>query len=152
MEMDPWFVSGFVDGEGSFLVSFSCREKMNLGVEVRPSFAVAQHERNEAVLQSIQEYFQCGTIRFNRSDQTYKYEVRSLDELRRCVTPHFEEYPLFTSKRKDFEALRTICQMMAEKEHLTKTGMIHVIEIAYRMNNLGARRYQKDDLLRIVER
>lgn len=152
MKTHPWFVSGFVDGEGSFLVSFSVRDKMSLGIEVRPSFTVSQHERSLKVLNSLQSYFGCGSIRFNNSDQTYKYEVRSLNDLIKKVIPHFEQYPLMTSKQSDFEALRDICRHMSEKTHLSPSGMTTIIKMAYQMNNLGARRYSKEDLLRIVGR
>ena len=77
MEMNS-YVTGFVDGEGSFLVSFSKRMKMNTGVEVRPAFTVSQHKRNKNILLSIQKHFSCGTVRFNKHDDTWKYEVRSL--------------------------------------------------------------------------
>jgi hypothetical protein len=47
------YVTGFVDGEGSFLVSFSKRAKMLTGIEVRPSFTVSQHERSRNVLELL---------------------------------------------------------------------------------------------------
>ena len=39
-----WYLSGYTDGEGSFIISFSPREKLKVGIEVRPSFAVAQRK------------------------------------------------------------------------------------------------------------
>ena len=152
MEIQPWFVSGFVDGEGSFLVSFSIRKKMKVGIEARPSFALAQHKRNKEIIIGLQRFFQCGGVRFNNHDQTYKFEVRGLNDLVEKIFPHFEQYPLLTSKKTDFETLRQVCRLMKENRHLSVSGMKQVIELAYRMNNLGARRHAKEDLLRIVER
>ena len=152
MEVSSWYISGFVDGEGSFFVSFSLREKLKIGVEVRPSFAVAQHKRSKEVLKRLQNYFGCGAIRFNKRDQTYKYEVRSLDDLIKKIIPHFEQYPLVTSKNNDFETLRDICHRMKDNQHKTVKGIKQIIHKAYMMNNIGARRYTKDQLLKVVGR
>ncbi len=39
---------------------------------------------------------------------------------------------------------------MKENKHLSKDGITEIIELSYKMNNLGSRRYKKDHLLRIV--
>lgn len=150
MEINPWYVSGIVDGEGSFLVSFSRRDKLSVGIEVRPSFTVSQNKRNLSVLEELKNYFACGGIRFDSHDQTYKYEVRSLDDLIKKIMPHFDRYPLRTSKQNDFEILRKICRSMKSNLHLSTNGIKEIIASAYTMNNIGARRYLKTDLLNIV--
>lgn len=149
---DAAYVSGFVDGEGSFLVSFQMRSKMATGVEVRPSFTISQHQRNRQILDWIQRYFGCGSIRFNKRDQTFKYEVRSLDDLLLKVAPHFKQYPLKTSKSKDFESFKNICKLMKEGQHLSRDGIVKIFDLAYGMNNLGARRYDKRSLLQMVSK
>ncbi len=141
------YITGFVDGEGSFLVSFSRRPQLKVGIEVRPSFNVGQHARSESILHELQRYFGCGSVRFDRHDQTYKYEVRSLADLIGRIIPHFERVPLQTSKKNDFGSLVRICRLMAAGEHHKKEGVIKIIHLAYQMNNLGARRYAKEVLL-----
>lgn len=144
------YISGFVDGEGSFLVSFQQRSKMKTGIEVRPSFTVSQHRRSSKVLLELQKYFGCGGIRFNRGDQTYKYEVRSLADLNAKIIPHFEKHPLKTTKSEDFSKFKFICKLMKESKHLSKSGISQIIDVAYTMNNIGARKYTKKLLLKIV--
>ena len=96
-----WF-TGFTDGEGSFCISFTLRKKMKLGIEVRPSFSIAQHKTSLACLELILSNFNCGGIRFNKIDQTYKYEIRNIKDLNDIIIPHFEKYGLLTIKQKDF--------------------------------------------------
>lgn len=146
------YISGFVDGEGSFLVSFQQRAKMSTGIEARPSFTISQHRRNKEILFQICEYFGCGGIRFNKSDQTYKYEVRSLKELCQIIIPHFEKNSLKTSKASDFEKFKIICGLMKSNKHLSTGGIKEIIELAYSMNNFGARRYDKALLLKIIDK
>ena len=146
------YITGLVDGEGSFFVSFSIRKKMNVGIEARPSFALAQHKRNKEIIIGLQRFFQCGGVRFNNHDQTYKFEVRGLNDLVEKIFPHFEQYPLVTSKNNDFETLRDICHRMKDNQHKTVKGIKQIIHKAYMMNNIGARRYTKDQLLKVVGR
>jgi hypothetical protein len=141
------YVTGFTDGEGSFLVSFSKRDKMSVGIEVRPAFTVSQHERSKDILSDLQRFFRCGTVRFNKRDRTWKYEVRSLSDLVAKIIPHFNRYPLKTLKGKDFLLFKKVCRLMEQRKHLTVKGIKHIIRIAYGMNNVGARRYPKDSLL-----
>ncbi len=146
------YISGFTDGEGSFLVSFQKRAKMSTGIEARPSFTISQHIRNKEILFQICEYFHCGGIRFNKSDRTYKYEVRSLKELLQKIIPHFNKFPLCTSKTHDFEKFKVICNLMKINKHRSRDGIKKIIELAYSMNNLGARKYDKALLLKIVDK
>ncbi len=149
---DASYVSGFVDGEGSFLVSFQQRSKMKTGIEVRPSFTLSQHQRNQLIVNWLKEFFGCGSVRFNRSDQTYKYEVRSLRDLTKIIIPHFDQFPLRTSKLKDYLVFKNICALMGEGKHLSREGLVEIIHQAYEMNNFGARKYEKQSLLKILVR
>ena len=147
-----WYITGFADGEGCFSVSFTKREKMKTGIEIRPSFSIGQNKNSLKVLQEIHKYFDCGAIRFSKSDQTYKYEVRSIGDLRKKIIPHFQKFPLKTSKNVDFLKFSWICDQIAASKHLNKECLVEIIDQAYTMNESGKRKYTKEDLLRIVKR
>ena len=146
------YVTGFIDGEGSFLVSFHRRSGLVTGIEVRPSFSVSQHKRNVGILQGIRDDFNCGAIRFDRHDQTYTYEVRSLNDVWRQIIPHFRWMPLRTAKKKDFDAFVEICSLMKMNRHRSREGIEQILSLAYSMNNYGARKYKLHDLLQIVRK
>ncbi len=144
------YLSGYTDGEGSFCVSFSPRLKLHTHVEVRPSFSVSQNRDRSEVLDLYLEYFHCGTVRKNPSDKTYKYEVRSLSDLLEKILPHFERFPLLSSKQKDFEKFNLICGMMKKGKHANTSTLVDIIQIAYTMNSSGTRKYSKEYLLRLI--
>ena len=146
------YISGFVDGEGTFSVSFNRRAKLNAGIEVRPSFSVSQNKRNLKILQDIQKHFGVGGLRFSKRDQNYKYEVRSIDDLMSKIIPHFQKYPLRTSKKKDFQFFVQICKLVHNKHHLNPKYLKQIITWAYQMNESGQRRYKQKDLLRFIAR
>jgi hypothetical protein len=148
--LDPWFVTGLAEGEGCFCVSFSRRSRMRMGLEVRPSFALSLTERDRPILVDLQTYFGCGSIRHSRSDRTFKFESRAIDELLQHVIPHFERYPLRGGKARSFEGFVHVCQMIRQGNHLERDGLREIVGIACQMN-LGKRRYSRDQLLRVLD-
>ena len=146
-----WYITGFVDGEGCFSISFNKRAKLKTGVEVRPSFSIGQNKRSLSVLKDIHNYFGCGAIRFSKYDQTYKYEVRSIGDIRAKIIPHFKKYPLQTSKLNDFLVFMWICDEIAAMQHLNRDKLAEIISKAYTMNESGKRKYTSNQLLQIIE-
>ena len=146
------YITGFVDGEGCFSVSFSRREKLKTKLEVRPSFSISQHKRNLEILKKIHTHFDCGSIRFSKQDQNYKFEVRSVEDLKKKIIPHFKKYPLQTSKAFDFLLFNDICEMISKNHHLNFSYLEEIIEKAYKMNESGKRKYKKAELLRFITR
>lgn len=141
------YISGFVDGEGCFSVSFNFREKLKIGIEVRPSFSIGQNARSLSLLKDIKKFFHCGSIRFSKKDQCYKYEVRNILNLNKYILPHFKNYPLCSSKRRDYELFEEVCNKIIQKEHLDKNGLKRIIFLAYEMNEFGKKRYRKEEFL-----
>ena len=97
------YISGFVDGEGCFCVSFQPSKRHRFGWEVRPSFSVSQNADRAQLLYLIQRHWECGHIRPDRSDNTLKYEVRNVHDLVGKVNPHFRKFPLLSTKPTDVE-------------------------------------------------
>ena len=133
-----------------FTVSFSPRSKLRVGWEVRPSFSVSQNADRAEVLAAIRVYFGCRGFRPDRSDKTLKYEVRDLASLMAKVIPHFEQYPLMSSKRRDFEKFATICRLLERRRHLTSDGLREIARLAVTMNSSGKRRFQLAELVDYV--
>jgi hypothetical protein len=147
-----WYITGFADGEGCFSVSFNRRAKLKTGIEVRPSFSIAQNKRSLQVLKDIHTYFGCGAIRFSKRDQMYRYEVRSIGDLEKRIIPHFKKYPLRTSKARDFKIFTEVCELIHQSKHLNHDYLEQIIQKSYLMNESGTRRNTQEDLLKILAR
>ena len=142
------YISGYVDGEGCFCVSFSYRPRnIKLGWEIRPSFAVTQNFDRREVLDIIQHYFKCGFMRRDYGDKTLKFEVRKIDDLIEKVIPHFERYPLHSAKQKDFLLFAQICRRIKNQKHFDSDGMQKIIELSYQMNGSGKRKYSIENMI-----
>ena len=151
-KIHPWFVTGLVEGEGCFSVSFNRRRRLKIGVETRPSFSLTLSKRDYKLLKLLRDYFGCGAIKFSRDDRTYKYEVRNVAKIAEKIIPHFEKYPLQGEKREDFEKFKRIVRMVRANLHLSRKYLPQIIELAYQMNPSGKRKYEKEDLLRMLVR
>jgi len=137
------YLTGYADGEGCFCVSFSRSRRHKFGWEIRPSFSISQNSDRAEVLRIFQERFGCGSIRPDRSDKTLKYETRCIEDLVERIIPHFERYPLLSSKREDFERFAWICRMMQEDKHLTRKGFEEIVQLAFSVN-AGKRKFPRE--------
>ena len=152
----PFWLSGFTDGEGCFLISFNKNAGFNLKLEVRPSFSIGQGKHRESyksqthILQRIESYFQCGFIRKYKRDGMMKYEVRNLSNLCDIIIPHFEKYSLLTQKKLDFNKFKIICLMIRSNQHRNEQGLKKIIDLACDMNPSGTRKISKEGLIKII--
>ena len=141
------YISGFVDGEGCFCVSFQPSRRHRLGWEVRPRFSVSQNHDRADLLYVIQKRWGCGFIRPDRSDRTLKFEVRNVQHLVAKVLTHFRKYPLLSAKQRDVEHFEAICQSVYRAEHRSAQGFGRIVGIAMKMNSSGKRKYSGSEIL-----
>ena len=97
------WLSGFVAGEGTFVLSMRRSTP-------RASFAIVLRSDDAEILHTIQSYWQCGriyTIRRKKNAHLHKQEVKievySTADMLTILVPHFDRFPLFAKKRRDFE-------------------------------------------------
>jgi len=140
------YLTGYVDGEGCFCVSINRSQRHRFGWEIRPSFSVSQNSDRAEVLEMLQKHFGCGSIRPDRSDRTLKYEVRSIRDLVERVIPHFEQFPLLSGKRRDFDRFAQICRLMFDRQHLREEGFSQIVHLVSEMNSSGIRKYSWDEI------
>ena len=138
--ISPGWVVGFVDGEGCFSCPIYRCSKMTLGWQVRPEFAVAQGASSRTVLEALVLFFGCGKVyrnaRYdNHREDMYRYCVQRIGDLRDRIVPFFQEYPILTSKRENFDKFAAIVHLMGEGRHLTVNGIIEIAEIAQTMTS-----------------
>jgi len=141
------YISGFVDGEGCFCVSFQPSRRHRLGWEVRPSFSVSQNADRASLLYKLLELWKCGFIRPDRSDKTLKFEVRNVRDLVEKVLPHFRTYPLLSSKQLDVARFDQVCQLVYKERHFEPDGLTQIVELATGMNPSGKRKYSGSEIL-----
>lgn len=121
LPLDPNFITGFTDGEGSFLLSILKNSERRVGWSVIVRFEITLHLREEELLRRIREHFKgAGNILIGNFKIIYR--VSDLEQILTLIIPHFLKYPLKTKKRVDFELFAKSAQLISKKEHLTEEG------------------------------
>ncbi len=146
-KIDPWYISGFVDGEGTFHVALARRTDLPKKWAIIPEFHVSQHRDRALVLEEIQTYFGCGTIRENHrgraNDVTRVFVVRNRRDLLDKIIPFFRQYHLRSEKRHDFQAFAEIVSAMERGSHHSDEGFLSIVRRALQMNGGGKYRKRK---------
>jgi len=131
-QLNPYFVTGFCDGESSFQVSIFKNKNLKLGV--RAQFTIGLHSRDLALLLQIKEFFGCGIIVKNDPQSEISFRVNSLQDLTNIIIPHFLKYPLLAQKAADFYLFKQVTELMKNKAHLKTEGIKEIINIKASMN------------------
>ena len=128
-KLNPYFVTGFVDGEGCFSIKFIRNKKMKLGWSIYLSFEIHLHRKDRELLENIRENLgRVGTI-YDGSNKSYLYCVASLPEITNTIIPFFDKYPLLSRKYIDFELFKQAASIMTKKEHLEEKGFYKILSI-----------------------
>lgn len=137
--LNPYWLTGFTDGEGCFSISIFKNNTLKSGYQVFPEFVLTQGAKSLDALRMIKNFFECGKIYENKRydnhrESLYRYCVRNKTDLLEKICPFFDEFPLQTAKQKDFELFKQGLEIIRNGDHLTDKGFIRIQEISSRMN------------------
>lgn len=134
--LNSWYITGISDGEGSFQITIQNNKgKGKTGYKPFLEFKITQKEHSTGILYEIKKYFKCGRINIdNRKTKTMKFVVTNNDDLLKKIIPHFEKFPLKTSKYLNYLDFKNAVLLISNKEHYEKKGIIKLKEIKSSMN------------------
>ena len=134
-KLHPQWIAGFTSADGCFIISLR-ESKLYKAVRRNPVailFILTQHIRDELLLKSFIDFFDCG--------QTYSYlnyiefKCQSFKDNYDKILPFFfQKYPILGVKAQDFEDWKKVAEMIKSKEHLTNEGFEQIRQIKARMN------------------
>jgi hypothetical protein len=131
-ELNPYYVTGFTDGDGCFYVSISPDSKYKTGYRVKAQFQIGLHIKDLALLEEIQLFFGVGKIS-KLEAESVQFRVYAIEDLK-VIVNHFEKYPLITNKVSDFLLFKQVVKLIEEREHLTLDGVNKIISIKAVLN------------------
>lgn len=74
--LQPWYVCGLVDGEGSFHVALYKDAQMKVGTKAIPEFHVSQRVSSRRVFDELVRFFQCGYVKENHRTNPNDVTIR----------------------------------------------------------------------------
>jgi len=131
-KLDPNFVSGFIDGEGSFSVTFIKDKSYKSGWQIKTSFSIGLHKKDLALLEEIKNFFGVGGIS-KKGVNGIQYYVNSPKDLL-VIENHLNSYCLLTQKQADFILFKLIMDLIRRKKHLTPEGINEIVSCKAIMN------------------
>lgn len=130
--LNPWFVSGFTDGDGSFTVSIT-KKKSGIGWKIVPIFTIGLDHKDLDILVQLKAFFKIGQIYSSKRGIVY-YTVGSMKDLIKYILPHFDKYPLATLKLKDYLLFKEIVLLMEKGEHKSLPGLLKIFSLKASLN------------------
>lgn len=132
-KLNPWFVTGFVDAEGSFAMSVFRSKTAAIGWTIEPSFSITMHVRDLELLNKIQLFFGLGQVH-TKGENLAQYRVRSREGLK-VIIAHFVNYPLHTLKAIHFLRFCRILDLMNSGWHTNVEGFLKLLSLINKLNN-----------------
>jgi len=134
VKLDPWFLTGFIDAEGSFIVPIRPKTDFKCGWEVLTEFKLGLHIRDLPLLEAIKAYLGgIGTINVDKAKDMAVFRVASLKDLAVLIA-HLTRYPLITQKRADFELFKLVVAIKLSGRHITLEGLQEIVNIRASLN------------------
>lgn len=127
-ELSPYYIAGFVDGEGCFGLQFRKdirheRPGSPTYYSWKTQFMITARKDEQNLFEKIKNFFGCGNI-YKQLDTEIHYCVSNTDELSNIICPFFRKYQLQGKKKHDFmlwdEAVDIICRNKKRKVNIEK--------------------------------
>jgi len=125
--LDPWFITGFTDAEGCFRLYIYTNTASKIGWYVFLDFKFTLHKKDKDLLNKIKNYFGVGEIS-KHGYNLINYGIRSIKYLQLIIN-HFEKFSLKTKNLNDYKLFKLAFNLIINKEHLTKEGIIKLFLI-----------------------
>lgn len=127
-------ISGIIDGDGSFFISFHKNGKIKTG------FNITNDKASKVLLIKIRERFNnIGSINEGSKNELI-YAVTGLNQIINILIPFIDKNPLFSERASHYNKFRLISLMLNNEKPLTLETKLKIIELAYDMNKKGKHR------------
>jgi hypothetical protein len=128
--LDPWWISGFTTGEGSFTYFTRNRKKASgeLVKDYTLAYEVSQRSDSLHILNLIAKYFEYGKV-YSETRGVSKYRLVTRDQILNTLVPFFEKYPLEGNKNMQYELWIQIVKILqttgrSEQREISVEGLI----------------------------
>lgn len=104
---DPFWIAGFTAGEGCFSINIY-KSKTKTGLAVNLVFKITQNIRDEQLMRSLINYFDCGNCRIRLNKNVLDFEVIKFSNITEKIIPFFEKYKIIGIKVLDYQDFKTV--------------------------------------------
>jgi len=132
--INPYWLAGFVSGDGCFQVKISKSVKSKLGFSVALKFQITQHSRDAELMRNFISYLGCGKYYQGTNRENGNLEVQMFSDVIEKIIPFFDQYPILGVKGLDYADFKKVGGMMKAGRHLTQEGLEEIRKIQTGIN------------------
>jgi hypothetical protein len=128
------FISGYIDGDGSFFISFQKDGQIKTG------FNITSDLQSKPLLEQIKKQFNnIGTIN-NGTKGELVYTVNGITQINEILIPFMDKNPIFSERASHYVKFRTVSILLKREKPLQLQTILNIVELAYNMNKKGKHR------------
>jgi LAGLIDADG endonuclease len=150
-----FWLGGFIEGEGSLIISVVKSNKAPHGILLQPEFNVTQHKNGLKTLNSFKSLFYNKGHVFKKSgsENVWVYSLKGTKNIIHDLIPFYLIYVVnFSSKYNDeeFNKFVFILNVLNEKSKLNKEKFINWVKLVYALNPAGKGKIRKRTLSEVI--
>jgi hypothetical protein len=135
--INPWWLTGFIDGDASFSASIKYKNIEKTKIAFQPSLSISQHKNNLILFESIKKYFTSGNVYNKKSSNGeyshIQYQISSAKDIKKNIISHFESYPLMAYKKNVYQVWAELILLLnnesSESRNIKAIGLIDKIKL-----------------------
>lgn len=151
LKENPFWLSGFVCGEGCFTGYLSLDIKSLWGLQPGLDFNVTQSTNDKILLEAINCYFNSKGGIYDKPNNVSVVAFRNVKILKELIVPFFIKYSLIGSKNYEFERWIKLIDIYYNKKHVGKdiNTKNYVLKFAEITKELNSKRINNNKLKRL---
>jgi len=128
------FLSGIIDGDGSFFISFQQNG------EIKTGFNITSDLDSKSLLEGIQIKLQnIGSIHKGTKNELV-YSVTGLNQINNILIPFVDINPIFSERALHYNKFKIVSKILKSENPLSLQTKLDIVELAYNMNKKGKHR------------
>jgi hypothetical protein len=128
---DPYWIAGFVSGDGSFNIKTT---KTQVG-KVQLRFAVTLHIRETDVVKGLADYFNKDKNKdISYTNKSVALQIVNTSNILNIIIPFFDKYAIRGTKELDYLDFKKVAEIVKSKGHITEEGYKEILRIKGNMN------------------
>jgi len=142
LQANPSWVSGFVNGEGSFTASFMTDGRALWGIWPQCEFNITQLMDDVLLLEALHAFFGNQGGVYRRKNGVGTVSFRKVSVLKNSIIPFFLDHPLLGLKSYEFERWISLVELLNSQLHTSTSlsGRDALIDFAILCKELNSKR------------
>ena len=141
------FITGLIDGDGSFNVSFQLKPYKR----VKTYFTIVQEESCRELLQDLIRFFSCGKV-YDLPSKAARFQLENNNLILDKIKPILDQTEFKTNKSNYYKMFIEVCNILKNENYKCNSTFAKIVELSYDKNKKGKRRkVNKEELIKYLK-